>query len=209
VEDVYGPREFVCFYLLAGVLANVIYLCAFLAGLCPETNAIGASGAVVAVLVVFALHFPRQRLLLFFVVPIPAWAAVLLFVGLDLFGALGGRFRGAESSVAYLVHLGGAFFGFLYFQAGWRISSIFARGSVPRARPKLRIVPAPVEEREPDPVGVPVPAVPRPAEAADEQLEAKLDAVLEKVSKYGQGSLTPEEREILRRASDLFKNRRK
>ena len=55
----------------------------------------------------------------------------------------------------------------------------------------------------------PVQTAPRSSEAPDEQLEAKLDAVLEKVSKHGQGSLTPEEREILFRASELFKKRRK
>jgi hypothetical protein len=36
-----------------------------------------------------------------------------------------------------------------------------------------------------------------------------LDAVLEKVSKYGKESLSPEEREILVRASELYKKRRK
>ena len=76
-------------------------------------------------------------------------------------------------------------------------------------RPKLRVVVPPVEEETPEPVGAPVQAAPRPAEAADEQLEAKLDAVLEKVSKHGQESLTPEEREILFKASELYKKRRK
>jgi hypothetical protein len=78
-----------------------------------------------------------------------------------------------------------------------------------RVRPKLRVVVPPVEEEAPEPVGASVQAAPRPAEAADEQLEAKLDAVLEKVSKYGQESLTPEEREILFKASELYKKRRK
>jgi hypothetical protein len=70
------------------------------------------------------------------------------------------------------------------------------------------LVPPP-EEETPEPVGAPVPVAPKPAGAADEQLEAKLDAVLEKVSKHGQESLTPEEREILVKASELYKKRRK
>jgi hypothetical protein len=92
-----------------------------------------------------------------------------------------------------------------------QFSRLFTRGPRTSVRPKLRVLPAPAEaqEREPEPVGAPVQATPRPNEAADEQLEAKLDAVLEKVSKHGQGSLTPEEREILFRASELFKKRRK
>jgi hypothetical protein len=48
----------------------------------------------------------------------------------------------------------------------------------------------------------------RAARSVDEQLEAKLDHVLEKVSQYGRESLTPEEREILLRASEIYKRRR-
>ncbi len=40
-------------------------------------------------------------------------------------------------------------------------------------------------------------------------LDAKVDQVLAKVSKHGQESLTPEEREILFKASELYKKRRK
>ncbi len=51
-----------------------------------------------------------------------------------------------------------------------------------------------------------VPAPPR--EDVDEHLEAKLDAVLEKVARYGQDSLTDSERQILFRASEVYKKRR-
>jgi hypothetical protein len=42
----------------------------------------------------------------------------------------------------------------------------------------------------------------------DEQLEAKLDAVLEKVARSGQASLSEPERQILLRASEIYKRRR-
>ena len=42
----------------------------------------------------------------------------------------------------------------------------------------------------------------------DEQLEAKLDAVLEKVARFGRGSLTEGENQILMRASEIYKKRR-
>ena len=211
VEEVRGPREFAIFYLVSGVGANLIYLAVYAAGLCPWTTALGASGAVVAVLVVFACYFPHQRVRLFFVFPIPAWGLVVLFVGLDLYGALGGNARVVGQNVAFIVHLAGAFLGLLYFQSGIQFTHLFARSPRTRVRPKLRVIsPPPSEERTPEPVGAPVEAPPKPASApADEQLEAKLDAVLEKVSKYGQESLTPEEREILFKASELYKKRRK
>jgi membrane associated rhomboid family serine protease len=206
VEEVTGSREFVLFYLLAGITAQSIYFATYLVGLVPADIALGASGAVLAVLVVFALHFPRARVI-FFVVPMPAWGLVVLYIVLNFFGAFGM----GERNVGYVVHLCGMFFGLLYHQSGVQFTKLFARGPRAPARPKLRVVPPPVEEheREPEPVGAPVQAAPRPNEAADEQLEAKLDAVLEKVSKHGQESLTPEEREILFRASELFKKRRK
>jgi hypothetical protein len=69
--------------------------------------------------------------------------------------------------------------------------------------------PEPEEPETPEPVGAAVENQPRPKEAADENLEAKVDQVLAKVSKYGQESLTPEEREILFKASELYKKRRK
>jgi hypothetical protein len=68
---------------------------------------------------------------------------------------------------------------------------------------------APIEAADPrEPVGAAVEAPPRTKEGRDD-IELKLDAVLAKVSKYGQESLTPEEREILFKASELYKNRRK
>lgn len=205
VEEMRGGREFALFYLVSGVFANLLYLAVYVAGLCPATTMVGASGAVTAVLVVFACYFPRQRLLLFFVIPVPAWGVVVLFVAFDVIGAFGG----GDGKVAYIVHIGGALFGLVYYQSGWQFSRLFARPPRVWARPKLRIAAPPPEEQTPEPVGAPVEAPLKPAAAADEQLEAKLDAVLEKVSKHGQESLTADEREILFRASELYKKRRK
>jgi hypothetical protein len=176
--------------------------------LAPPTLGLGASGAVMATLVLFACHFPQQRVLFFFIIPMPVWLLVVVFAGLDLMGAVGAR---PNANIGFVVHLGGALFGFLYYQSGLQFSSLFKRSEKARVRPKLRVHLAPVEEEDetPEPVGAPVEAAPRSAPAADEQLEAKLDAVLAKVSKYGQESLTPEEREILFRASELYKKRRK
>jgi hypothetical protein len=50
---------------------------------------------------------------------------------------------------------------------------------------------------------------PAPSEKLiDEQLEAKLDAVLEKVARTGKESLSEPERQILLRASEIYKRRR-
>jgi membrane associated rhomboid family serine protease len=206
LEEIYGSREIVLFYFAAGLFAHVFYLFAQLAGLTQQSSAIGASGAVMAVLVLFALHFPNQRVLLFFVFPVPVWLLVPLYVLLDVYGGIGG-----QGGIAYFAHLGGALFGLLYYQTHIRFSSLFARSraATRQSRPVLRLLPAEPEVERPEPVGAVVESPARPKEAADEHLEAKLDRVLAKVSQFGQDSLTPEEREILVKASELYKKRRK
>jgi len=206
LEGIYGSREFVVFYLIAGVFANSLSLATQAAGLFKPAPAIGASGAVTATLVLFAFHFPWQRIHVWFIFPMPVWVMVAIFVGLDMLGAAGVGQRG----IGYVVHLGGALFGALYHQSGFRFTTLFSPRGRParRVRPQLRVV-APVEPADPrEPVGAAVESQPRPKEGR-EDIESKLDAVLAKVSKYGQESLTPEEREILFRASELYKNRRK
>jgi membrane associated rhomboid family serine protease len=212
LEEVYGPREFAVFYLLSGIGANVFYLALQLAGVTPMASAIGASGAVTATLILFACHFPHAQVRLWFFLPMPVWLLAVLFVGFTAFAGLNHDPNARGGGIAHFAHLGGAVCGFLYFQTGIRFTALFPRPEAARVRPRLRVHSPPVEEAdEPEPVAVPaqVPAAARPAGAHDEQLEAKLDAVLEKVAKHGQESLTPEEREILFKASELYKKRRK
>jgi membrane associated rhomboid family serine protease len=216
LEEMYGAREFVLFYLLAGVGANVLFLAAQSAGVAQMSRAIGASGAVTAVLVVFACHFPHAQVRLYFLIPMPVWLVTVLCIGADVVFGMSAlpdlRVAAGGARIAYFGHIGGAVFGLLYFQTGIRFGRVFDRRPRTRVRPKLRVVVPPVEEDVPEPVGAPVnkaaPPLP-PAGAADEQLEAKLDAVLAKVAKHGQASLTAEEREILVKASELYKKRRK
>jgi membrane associated rhomboid family serine protease len=209
LEERYGATEFVLFYLFAGVGANVLYLAAQQAGVAPLTRAVGASGAVTAVLILFALHYPHTQVRLYFFIPMPVWLLAVLFVAFDTMFALSPVPDPRGNRIAYFGHIGGAAIGLLYHQTGIEFRKLFARKRRERVRPMLRVVPPPVEDVQPEPVGASVAAATRPAEAADEQLEAKLDAVLAKVSKHGQESLTPEEREILFRASELYKKRRK
>lgn len=138
---------------------------------------------------------------------------VVIFVALDTLGAFGARLR--DQPIAYVVHLGGALFGLLYYRMGWQITALLPRRTArayTRSAPRLRVVPPdsdePDDSREPVPAAVETP--PRPTSGAgDEPFETKVDRVLDKVSRYGQESLSEEEREILFRASEVYKKRRK
>jgi membrane associated rhomboid family serine protease len=203
VEELYGHVEFLVFYLVAAVVGGLAFVAVYLVGLDPRAiPCVGASGAVMAVMVVYAFHYPRRVILLFFVVPCPIWLLVVLYVVSDAFGFLSGNTGG----VAVSVHLGGAAFGALYYQAHLRFTDLWPRfrsRQRQRSRPRLRVY---REEEAETPQPVPIPAP--PASDVDEQLEAKVDAVLEKVARSGQASLTDSERQLLLRASEIYKKRR-
>jgi rhomboid family protein len=208
LEDVYGSREFATFYVVSGLFANCLKLAAHAANLVPPTESLGASTAITATFVLFAFHFPWQRVHVWFVFPMPVWVAVLLYVGLDGLGALGL----GQGGVGYLGHLAGALFGVLYYQTGIRVGDLFSRRPRPRslAKPQLRVLPpAALDDTDTrEPVGAGVENQSRPRQGTDE-IESKVDAVLAKVSQHGQESLTTEEREILFKASELYKKKRK
>ncbi len=200
LEDLYGPREFLTFYLTAAVVGGIGFVGGALGGLySPLTPALGASGAVTAVLVLCACHFPRRVIYLFMFLPVPIWAFVVFSVIQDTFGLLGG----AHEPVAYAVHLGGAAFGFLYYKLHWRLTGLLPQlqsWSRRRSQPRLRVY---REEEPKTPVSV---AAAAPVD--DEHLEAKMDAILEKISRVGKENLTESELQVLRRASEKFKRRR-
>lgn len=202
IEGIYGPREFLTMYVVAIFASSTLQLLSSLAT--GQMNpALGASGAVTAVMVIFAFHFPHHRILLWFVIPVPIWLFVGFQVAQDTFIFLNPVSRQAtETAVA--AHLGGALFGFLYFQNQWKLSSWwteFQEWKKRRSRPKLRVY----HEEEPEPVPI---SAPVKDSNVDEHLEAQVDAVLEKLSKVGRENLTDEEKEILKRASEIYRDKR-
>ncbi len=109
MERLYGSRRFLALYFGAGLFAGLVF-CLSGALTNPYVPLIGASGAIYAVLVVYAIHFPRRTVLLFFVLPIEMWLLVALLIGLDTMSYLSGMGGG----VANLAHLAGALFGYLF-----------------------------------------------------------------------------------------------
>jgi membrane associated rhomboid family serine protease len=127
LERLLGPRLFLAFYLLSAVVSSASH-CLVSSYLLHDDRlaALGASGAVSAVLIAFALAFPRQKILLFGVVPIPALVGAALFVAIDLWG-LTAQTRGSGLPIGHGAHLGGALCGVLFW-------AFYLRG---RIRPAL------------------------------------------------------------------------
>lgn len=188
VESRYGRREYLAFYLLAIVFAGAAWYAAefFAKGSQSHVQMLGASGGLSAVLILFALNFPKQLIYIWGVFPLPAWMFAVFFVALDLMGTMD-----RTSNVAYTAHLGGALFAVLYWRLGWRLENLLPHGSSlprPKRKPKLRI-----HEPDQEPGG------------ADDQ---RVDEILKKIQEQGQDSLTWRERRILEKASKEYQRRR-
>ncbi len=188
IEDYYGPREFLKLYLVMVVFTAVVWnVVVKLANAPVYIQAYGASGAISGVVVLYAMNFPRRTMLLFFVIPIPAWALGVLVVAMDALGGLGH----GQSNVAYSMHLAGAAFAFVYCRRGWNLTRLLeGRVSLPRLRrkPRLRI------HREEDEPQAP-------------NLSAEVDRILEKIYREGEAGLTAQERKTLETASREYQRK--
>jgi membrane associated rhomboid family serine protease len=75
---------------------------------------VGASGAIMGVLVAFGMFFPENKLMLmFFPIPVKAKYFIPGIILLDLISATTGVSIFSPSNTAYVAHLGGALTGFL------------------------------------------------------------------------------------------------
>ncbi len=194
VEDRFGSRAFIWFYLLCGMGGALLSLL-LIQGISIRDPIVGASGAIYGVLVAFAWHWPDAPIYMFpFPVPIPAKWLVTFAFAVSLLLALP-TFSGGGDGVAHLAHLGGMVAGFLYLKAqDLRLG---------RAERHLRRV------SEPSVLVTPVPrgtvgrgrggSAPqsKPRTAPDDRALAEVDRVLDKINASGIASLTPAERKFL------------
>jgi len=110
LENALGPKKFINFYLICGLISCVVYAIMPYAGFGSFGMMLGASGAVYGILVGFGMMYPNMQLMLLFPpIPIKAKYLVGIYIALDVF--LG--FSGTNTGIAHFAHLGGALGGFL------------------------------------------------------------------------------------------------
>lgn len=194
LEERWGSREFVKFYVVAGIGGALLSL------LFPNSIVVGASGAVYGVMVAFAMFWPDNPIYIWGIFPVKAKWLVAFLVGISLFSSFGAR----GSGVAHLAHLGGALAAFLYLRSPWAPS---AWGTAPKPkRPgRWRVLSSRRTEPRPD-EDLAASAARAASRRDDERALDDIDRILDKISDSGLSSLTDDERRRLDEASRRFRS---
>ncbi len=124
IEERWGKINFLSFYLTVGILANIASV--LFLNLTPNelVSLVGASGAIMGVILAFGAYYPEVRLLLFFVIPIKVKWAILLYAALELYFEISNKLRQSSGTIAHFTHLFGFIFGFLYLLIFFKINAI-------------------------------------------------------------------------------------
>lgn len=231
LEAFYGRWEFLRIYLLAAVVGGAVWLFRYglLGGGAGPGELVGASGSIVALVILFAFRFPKQQILFMMILPMPAWLLGVIYVAFDLFGL--SQKAGGLGGVAYDVHLAGAAFAAAYHLLDWnlgRLASLipgfgrftsrrrrssrnrgwwkrawWKRDWWPRSRPASDYDDGDSPDRE---LRVYQPETPEPVR---DDLDRRADQVLAKLHQFGDSSLTADERATLEAYSRRLRARRR
>lgn len=173
VQSSVGDRRFMVHYMIAIVVSGGVHLV-----LAPimgwKALTLGASGAVTTMIVAAATMAPHTRVILL-IVPIKLWVMAAFFVGKDVFFFLSEIQGGANTGIAHSVHLAGAAYGFFAVRRRWIWKD-----------------PLEIIERK------------RAVAEMQRQMseDARMDQIMDKISREGIGSLTRSEKAFMTRQSE-------
>ena len=171
VESRLGSDRFVVLYFVSGLTAALFgFIFAF------NSAVIGASGAVFGLMMAYAYFWPRDRFMIYFVIPVEARVLVIVYTAISIFGLRSG------SGTAHYAHLGGLVGAFIYLQFLSRNAGAKKfRAAVAPKVPEQALV----NWKKVDP------------NAVHEVNRDELNRILDKVSQSGLNSLTADERRFL------------
>ena len=187
LEQWWGPRRFLAFYLLCGMMGAVLFTAfVFMPGLIDvsrNSQLVGASGSIFGILIAAAVLFPHQRVMFMMIIPMTMRVMALFFLGMVFLSLLaGGRNAGGDAA-----HLGGALLGYLLVKRphwlNWADRDWLGRlrpGEIRQKYQRKRWERHVQTQRE---------------------LEAEVDRILDKVQREGIQSLSGREKKTLQRAT--------
>ncbi len=206
IENLWGSQKFLIFYLIAGVIGGLFQILlspVLVGGLSGPT--IGASGAIMGVMVVFGVMFPNRLIFLYFLIPIKVKYFIIVLVLIEIFAVNSG------GNVAHLAHVGGALTGLIYmlwdksasfknifhsssqYSSGVNISNPFKNVKNPFKRKEKNVEEAQyyeIKDKDKD---------------EDYISQEEIDKILDKISQSGYQNLTEKEKKILFEASKKMK----
>lgn len=183
LEQRLGANHFLGLYFVSGVTA------AMFSFFTPTATIVGASGAIYGIMLAYAEIWPRDRLYLYFVIPVEARWVVLGLTAVAIYGIVRTA-GGVPDGIAHHAHLGG-------FAGAWIYMRILSRNNA-AARFKRQASPTPkrswANDRE---------ALQRwrsiDREALHEVNREAYDDIMRKLATEGAGRLTDRERAFLDR----------
>ncbi len=210
LENLWGSKKFFNYYMITGIGAGLCNL--LIAPLFTSVGpTVGASGAVYGILVAFGYLFPDRSIFIYGLIPVKAKFLVIIYMLIELFAVAGGT----DSGIAHFAHLGGGVIGLIYLLLFSRRGSVNffgntgfkdrftsynsdmgSRRSGPVQDSGSQIENARYEVKEESEN-----EYEKEQREKERQAQERLDAVLDKISETGYGSLTEDERRILQQES--------
>lgn len=199
-EDLLGGARLVGTYLLGGIFGFVLFAVSEHINpdpVHPYPTVLGASGAVMAVLMGIATYRPTMEVHLLLIGPVKLMYIAAVLVLLDLMGI------GSNDGVAHAAHMGGALYGYVAatgLKRGRDWSMGFTKlmerlgGLFRRRAPRMHVSRGgggTGQRRRSD----------ADYNAAKRDEQARVDSILDKISRSGYDSLSKEEKDFLFRAS--------
>lgn len=192
----FNQKQFLGLYLLSGIFSGLIFILFYTFFMVGRNSAIvGASGAIMAILVAAATYSPFMNLRLLLIGNVKLWQFTFVILLLDLIQIF------TENTGGHVAHLSGAFFGFLYVKLlvnGTDLSKgvsfildYFVTYSLPRKKTPFKKVHRNYQTKTNPTVSKVV---------TKDKTQQQIDEILDKISKSGYDSLTKEEKEFLFRA---------
>ena len=192
-QEYLGNKKLFNTYILGGISGALLYVLAYnvfplFAGSVNAAYALGASASVLAITVATATLLPDYSIHLLFFGPVKLKWIAMVTILLDLINVSGSNAGG------HIAHLGGALFGFVYIRqlkSGTDLSAWLTKLTdflTPGKKSRMKVSHSRRRNDE-------------EFAASKRNKQARLDQILDKISKSGYGSLTTEEKDFLFNAS--------
>ena len=195
-QTFFTQKQLLGVYLLGLIIAGLGFVCAFsFFSLGLSSGLVGASGAIMAILVATATYAPRMQIRLLLVGSVQLWQFTLLILFIDLLQLF------TENTGGHVAHLSGALFGFVYIkllQQGTDLSQIVSRffdtlAELTGKKPKSTFKKVHRTYQQTS-------ALPKAKVVIKDKTQQQIDDILDKISQSGYDSLSSDEKEFLFKA---------